>query len=115
MTGSNDELERAVRAELHWDPRLDDAGILVSAHRGRVTLRGEVATFQEKTEAERATERVDGVHAVTNELAVRLRTKHVEVEVRPRHPKAVEVDAPVRRALRKAKRAVADHPLLDDY
>ena len=115
MTRSNDELERAVQAELHWNPRLDDAGILVAADDGRVTLRGEVATFQERKEAGRATERIDGVRAVTNELSVDVRTKHVQVEVSRRDPKAVELDGPVRRVLRKAKRAVADHPLLDDY
>jgi len=80
-----------------------------------VTLRGAVATFEEKREAQRATERVDGVQGVRNELAVTLRTRHLEVEVSPRDPKVVDVDGPVGKDVRKAKRAAADHPLLDDY
>jgi BON domain len=39
---SNDKLESYVTEELHWDPKVDDEAIAVSAEDGIVTLRGTV-------------------------------------------------------------------------
>jgi hypothetical protein len=36
---SNNDLERYVSSELHWDPKIDDSAIAVSADDGVVTLR----------------------------------------------------------------------------
>jgi osmotically-inducible protein OsmY len=69
---SNDQLDRYVTDELHWDPKVDDEAIAVSAQDGVVTLRGTVGSFREKREAQQDAERVYGVKKVENELEVRI-------------------------------------------
>jgi osmotically-inducible protein OsmY len=71
---SNEQLIDDVNDELHWDPKLDNAAIAVSADDGTVTLRGTVGTFREKRGAKKAAERVYGVTEVKNELEVKLLT-----------------------------------------
>jgi len=71
---SNEQLIDDVKDELHWDPKLDNAAIAVSADDGTVTLRGTVGTFREKREAKKAAERVYGVTEVKNDLQVKLMT-----------------------------------------
>lgn len=73
---TDDELQDWVREELCWDPKVDSAAIAVSASDGEVTLRGTVASFREKREAQRAAERVYGVTSVRNELEVRIVDEH---------------------------------------
>jgi len=73
---THDELQDWVREELCWDPKVDSAAIAVSANAGEVTLRGTVARFREKREAQRAAERVYGVTSVRNELEVRIVDEH---------------------------------------
>jgi osmotically-inducible protein OsmY len=67
---NNVQMQTDVRAELAWDPRVDDKDIGVLAIDGVVTLRGTVPSYADKWAAERAAERVFGVKAVANELAV---------------------------------------------
>lgn len=67
---ANVQLQTDVRTELAWDPRVDDKEIRVAATDGVVTLAGTVPSFADKWEAERAAERVFGVKAVANDLAV---------------------------------------------
>jgi len=69
---SNDEVERWVTDELFWDPKVDGDAIAVTAHDGKVTLRGTVGSFREKREAQKAAERVYGVKSVDNELKVKI-------------------------------------------
>lgn len=73
---TDDELQDWVREELCWDPKVDSAAIAVSASDGEVTLRGTVASFRQKREAQRAAERVYGVTSVRNELEVRIVDEH---------------------------------------
>ncbi|HJW60115.1 MAG TPA: BON domain-containing protein [Actinomycetota bacterium] len=73
---TDDELQDWVREELCWDPKVDSAAIAVSASDGEVTLRGTVASFREKREAQRAAERVYGVTSVRNQLEVRIVDEH---------------------------------------
>jgi osmotically-inducible protein OsmY len=73
---TDDELQDWVREELCWDPKVDSAAIAVSANAGEVTLRGTVARFREKREAQRAAERVYGVTSVRNEIEVRIVDGH---------------------------------------
>ena len=73
---TDDELQDWVREELCWDPKVDSAAIAVSASDGVATLRGTVASFREKREAQRAAERVYGVTSVRNELEVRIVDEH---------------------------------------
>jgi VCBS repeat-containing protein len=67
---NNAELQSEVRAELQWDPRIDDKEIRVVASDGVVTLTGSVPSFADRWAAERAAERVFGVRVVANDLAV---------------------------------------------
>lgn len=72
---SNNELERQVSDELLWDPKIDNSAIAVSANDGVVSLRGTVASFRQKREAQKDAKHVSGVKGVTNELEVRILTK----------------------------------------
>ena len=65
-----------VRDELFWDPRVDSAAIALSANAGQVTLRGTLASFRQKREAQKAAERIYGVTSVHNELEVRILDEH---------------------------------------
>jgi osmotically-inducible protein OsmY len=69
---TNDELRGSVSDELHWDPKIDNDAIAVSAADGVVTLRGTVGSLRQKREAKKAAERVYGVARVENQLQVRL-------------------------------------------
>jgi osmotically-inducible protein OsmY len=69
---TNDELQGWVSDELFWDPKVDSAPIAVSANDGEVTLRGTVASFRQKREAQKAAERVYGVTSVNNRLQMRI-------------------------------------------
>jgi osmotically-inducible protein OsmY len=64
------ELQQHVMDELTWEPSLDAAQIGVSVDSGVVMLSGTVRSYSEKWAAERGAERVKGVRAVTDEIAV---------------------------------------------
>jgi osmotically-inducible protein OsmY len=69
-----DEILRlAVAAELDLDPEVDATHIGVAAKDGAVTLSGYVPSDADKVAAVRAAERVDGVQAVADDVAVQLR------------------------------------------
>jgi osmotically-inducible protein OsmY len=73
---TNYDVERYVTEELHWDPKLDDRAIAVSADDGVVTLRGTVGSLREKLDAKKDAERVYGVTSVEDKLEVRILNKH---------------------------------------
>jgi osmotically-inducible protein OsmY len=66
------KLQKAVLAELTWEPRVTAAHIGVMADDGVVTLSGHVASFVERHAAEAAARRVNGVRAVVEGIEVRL-------------------------------------------
>ena len=66
------ELQRDVTNELRWDPSVRDEEIAVAAREGVVTLGGTVDSYAVKVAALRAAERVGGVRAVADDLAVKL-------------------------------------------
>jgi osmotically-inducible protein OsmY len=66
------ELQRAVLAELNWEPSVSAAHIGVTAKGGVVTLSGHVESFVERHAAEDAASRVKGVKGVAEEIEVRL-------------------------------------------
>lgn len=70
------ELQHDVIEELEWQPSVDAAKIGVTADHGVVTLVGEVNTYSEKFEAEKAVKRVSGVQALANDLDVRVDEPH---------------------------------------
>jgi osmotically-inducible protein OsmY len=69
---SDSEIERDVREELQWDPDLNAEDIAVSVKDGVVTLAGFTHSYTDRLEAEAAAKRVAGVHAVANDIEVRL-------------------------------------------
>ncbi len=66
------QLQQDVLDELVWEPSVDAAEIGVSVENGVVILNGTVKSLTEKWTAERVTQRVEGVRAVTDKLAVKL-------------------------------------------
>jgi osmotically-inducible protein OsmY len=67
-----DDLVRAVSAELRWDPRIDADRIRVSAEGRTITLSGAVRNYSVKCCAEKIAREIRGVVDVKNELEVRL-------------------------------------------
>ena len=70
------QLERDVREELVFDPRVGEKGIAISAKDGVVTLSGAVPTFATKVAAFHDAERVSGVRAVVEHMDVSLPDMH---------------------------------------
>jgi osmotically-inducible protein OsmY len=71
-TRTDEEILRDVQEELKWDARLQPNEIGVIVDDSVVTLTGWVDSYVKRWAAERATQRVAGVHAVANEIEVRL-------------------------------------------
>jgi osmotically-inducible protein OsmY len=65
-------LKDEVLAELEWEPSINATRIGVAVKNGVVTLSGEVESYHEKVEAQRATLRVEGVKGVASELEIHL-------------------------------------------
>lgn len=72
MNKTDAELNRDVLAELKWDPSIREEEIAVAVKDGVVTLGGSVESYAQKRAAERAVERVSGVHAVAEGLEIKL-------------------------------------------
>ena len=66
------QIQQDVMAELKWEPAVHATQVGVEVRDGVVTLAGEVASYAEKWNAERAAQRVHGVKALAVELTVRL-------------------------------------------
>ena len=66
------QLQQDVMAELKWEPAVHAAQIGVEVKDGVVTLAGEVSSYTEKLNAERAAQRVNGVMALAVEMKVKL-------------------------------------------
>ncbi len=66
------QLKNDVTEELRWEPSVTSNDIGVAAQNGVVTLSGTVPHYAEKWAAERATQRVEGVKAIAEELEVHL-------------------------------------------
>ena len=66
------QIQQDVIAELKWEPAINAAQIGVEVKEGIVTLAGQVGTFGEKWDAERAAQRVLGVKALAVEVDVKL-------------------------------------------
>jgi osmotically-inducible protein OsmY len=69
---TDSQLQRDVSEELLWEPSVHAARIGVEVKDGIVTLAGQVDSYAEKLNAERAAQRVYGVKAMTTELSVQL-------------------------------------------
>jgi osmotically-inducible protein OsmY len=74
------DLERDVRDELAFDPRVDVKAITVSAKGGVVTLSGSAPTWAAKLTACQDAERVNGVNVVVEHLDVALPDLHARTD-----------------------------------
>ena len=70
------QLKNDVLEELRWEPTVTATDIDVEAKDGIVTLRGSVPHYAEKWASERATQRVEGVTAIAEEMEVSLTGVH---------------------------------------
>jgi osmotically-inducible protein OsmY len=66
------QIQQDVIAELGWEPSVNAAHIGVEVTDGVVTLAGHVSSYTEKSNAERAAQRVAGVKALAVEMDVKL-------------------------------------------
>ena len=66
------QLQHDVMAELKWEPAVHATQIGVEVNNSVVTLAGEVSSYTEKLNAERAAQRVSGVKALAVELKIKL-------------------------------------------
>jgi osmotically-inducible protein OsmY len=64
------QLQRDIEAELEWEPSIDAREIRISVNDGSVSLTGSVPAYPDKIGAEIAVERLSGVKAVRNDIAV---------------------------------------------
>lgn len=78
---SDKQLQKDVLAELNWEPAVNAAHIGVEVREGIVTLAGEVDTYGEKWDAERAAQRVNGVMGLTVEMHVKPSGPHPRSDV----------------------------------
>lgn len=69
---TDSQLQQDVMAELKWEPAVHAAQIGVEVKDGVVTLAGQVGSYAEKLQAERAAQRVAGVKALAVEMKVKL-------------------------------------------
>ena len=93
------EIAQAVRQALEWDALVPHERIQSTVSNGCVTLEGNVDSWTEREDAERAVQNLVGVHGVTDKMSV-LSAKPVQSE---RVREAIE-NALERRAEREAKR-----------
>ena len=70
------QLKEDVVEQLRWEPTVTAGDISVIAKNGVVTLSGTVPHYAEKWAAERATQRVEGVTAIAEEIKVNLAGVH---------------------------------------
>jgi osmotically-inducible protein OsmY len=92
---SDEEIQRDVMDELAWEPRVAPNEIGVAVKDGVVTLTGWVDSFQKKWAAEEAAHRVRGVHAVANDIEVRLPSmaERTDTDIAAAVVRALEWDA----------------------
>jgi osmotically-inducible protein OsmY len=91
------KLQQRVIDELEFDPSVKAAHIGVAVRLGVVTLTGHVESYREKFAAERAARRVKGVHAIAQEIEVRLPSdkKTADDEIAVRALKLIDWDVAV--------------------
>lgn len=67
---SDSQVQRDVLAELKWEPSVNAEQIDVEVKDGLVTLAGQVGSYAERRDAERAAQRIGGVKELAVELNV---------------------------------------------
>ncbi len=70
MLNSGDSLDDRVQSALDRHPNLPKRALRFETNEGRVTLHGKVASWYQKQMAQEALRRLDGIHAIDNQLEV---------------------------------------------
>lgn len=70
MTQKTICLQDKVHNAVKRSPYLSQRGLMLETNEGRVTIRGEVASFFEKQMAQEALRRVEGIQEIDNQLQV---------------------------------------------
>lgn len=81
MRKSDEQLQKDVMEELHWDASIGRAEIGVVARDGVITLTGQVDSYAKKWSAMKAAERVVGVVAVADEMIVHVPTSWERTDI----------------------------------
>ncbi len=99
------QLKIDISEELKYEPRVRDEEIAIEVRDGVVTLMGSVPDYAQRLRAERAVERVAGVKAVAQELAVKVPNSHLRSDTDLAHQvvNTLEWDIEVPRDQIKAK------------
>jgi len=94
-TRSDEEIQREVLAELKWDARVQPNEVGVAVNDGVAVLTGWVDSYTKRWAAERAAHRVRGVHAVANDIEVRLPSsaERTDADIAAAATRALEWDA----------------------
>jgi osmotically-inducible protein OsmY len=92
-TVSDSTLRREVLDALKWAPDIEASRIAVAVNEGVITLSGQVSSYLERWNAERAARQVRGVRAVVNQI-------EVEREKDDDHPTDAEIAAAAVNALK---------------
>lgn len=69
---TDSDIKKDVENELRWNADIDASDIGVAVKDGVVTLAGFVRSYGQKWQAEQEVKRIAGVHAVANDIEVRL-------------------------------------------
>jgi osmotically-inducible protein OsmY len=93
---SDAQIQQDVNNELQWDAAVDATKIDIAVKEGLVTLGGQVSSYSEKWQAEKAVQRIAGVKALVVKLAVA--------------PLETRTDADIARAAEGALAAVSHVP-----
>jgi osmotically-inducible protein OsmY len=87
------QLRYDVEQELQWDVSVDAKAVGDAVDDGIVTLTGEVKSYADKWNAERATERVAGVRGVANELTIHTVGEHNDTDIAKAAANTIEWNA----------------------
>jgi osmotically-inducible protein OsmY len=92
---TDEQIQKDVLAELKWDARVQPNEIGVAVKDGIVTLTGWVDSYIKRWAAEESAQRVRGVKAIVNEIAVRLPSsaERTDEDLAKAAVEALELDA----------------------
>jgi osmotically-inducible protein OsmY len=79
--GADDDLSRAVLAQIRQYPATTDSDVRVTAEHRVVTLSGMVKTNEERAAVEKAAKEVWGVSAIASDLVVKPRRDRTDTEI----------------------------------
>lgn len=99
---------RDAQDQLRWEPSIRDDGIGVAAKDGVLTLSGHVPSYADKCAAVRAVERVRGVKAAADEIAVKLPSSHTRTGTELAHEAVNALKWDVSQKIRDTLRRSAD-------